>query len=154
MTAAGRHRTRAAGPVMRVRAAARGDRGEVTVELVLATPLLLLTLLLIIQFALWSHATHVAQAAASQALAAARTHRGTIAAGQDAGSHVLTALAPGPLREAELTVSRGPRGASARVSGHATPVLPGLHLAVTAEASGPRERFVPDTSTAKPWSGR
>ena len=41
----------------RAREAVAGDRGSVTVELVIATPLLLLALLTIIQFALWSHAT-------------------------------------------------------------------------------------------------
>jgi Flp pilus assembly protein TadG len=50
----------------RLAAVLRGDRGAVSVELVLATPLLLLMLLAIVQFALWSHATHIAQAAASQ----------------------------------------------------------------------------------------
>src|SRR4051794_21902947 len=61
----------------RLRRRLRGDRGAVTVELVIATPLLLLMLLAIVQFALWSHATHIAQAAASQGLAAARVQNGT-----------------------------------------------------------------------------
>ena len=65
----------------RVRRALRGDRGSVSAELVIATPLLLLMLLAIVQFALWSHATHIAQAAASQGLAVARSQNGTAAAG-------------------------------------------------------------------------
>ncbi|HEY3709387.1 MAG TPA: TadE/TadG family type IV pilus assembly protein, partial [Amycolatopsis sp.] len=70
-------RSRAHVLAKQARRALRGDQGEVTVELVIATPLLLLALLAIIQFAVWSHATHVAQAAASQALATARTQDGT-----------------------------------------------------------------------------
>ncbi|WP_216211067.1 TadE/TadG family type IV pilus assembly protein [Amycolatopsis aidingensis] len=130
----------------RVRGALRGDRGAVTVELVLATPLLLLALLAIIQFAVWSHATHVAQAAASQALAAARTQDGTTSAGQAAGQRLLADLAAGPLREPHITVSRSPAVVSVSVRGEATAVLPGVHLHVHAEAFGEVERFVPDTA--------
>ena len=50
-------------------------------ELVIATPLLLLLVLLIAQFALYMHATHIAQAAASEALSEARVSGGTAAAG-------------------------------------------------------------------------
>ncbi|MGH3185480.1 MAG: TadE/TadG family type IV pilus assembly protein, partial [Streptosporangiaceae bacterium] len=38
----------------------RDERGSATAELVIATPLLLLLILAIVQFALWEHATHVA----------------------------------------------------------------------------------------------
>src|SRR5829696_7992721 len=48
------------------------DRGSVSAELVIAMPLLMLLILLIAQFALWAHATHIAQASAAQGLAAAR----------------------------------------------------------------------------------
>ncbi|QFU86719.1 TadE-like protein [Amycolatopsis sp. YIM 10] len=116
-------------------------------ELVIATPLLLLALLAIIQFAVWSHATHVAQAAASQALAAARTQDGTASAGHTAGLRLLDDLAAGPLRDPHLTVSRGATAVSVSIRGEATAVLPGVHLHVHAEASGEVERFVPDTAS-------
>jgi len=131
-----------------VRRALRGDRGEVTVELVLAAPLLLLALLAIVQFALWSHATHVAQAAASQALAAARTQDGTAGNGQAAGQRLLDDLAAGPLREPQLAVSRSAATVSVSIRGEATAVLPGVHLPVHAEAFGEVERFLPDLTTA------
>ncbi len=47
----------------------REESGSATAELVIATPLLLLLILAIVQFALWEHATHVAQAVAQQGLA-------------------------------------------------------------------------------------
>jgi hypothetical protein len=125
------------------RRALAGDRGAVTVELVLATPLLLLALLTIIQFALWSHATHVAQAAASQALAAARVQDGTPAAGHAAGQHLLDELAHGPLQNSQIDVTRIASSATISIRGEASPVIPGLHLHVHAEASGAIERFVP-----------
>ncbi|UUV36001.1 pilus assembly protein [Amycolatopsis roodepoortensis] len=131
----------------RARHALSGDRGEVTVELVIATPLLLLALLAIIQFAVWSHATHVAQTAASQALAAARVQHGTAGTGHAAGQRLLDDLAAGPLREPQLTVTRDATSVAVSIRGEAATVLPGVQLHVHAETAGEVERFVPDTGT-------
>jgi Flp pilus assembly protein TadG len=122
----------------------RGDRGSVSVELVIATPLLLFMLLAIIQFALWSHATHIAQAAASQGLAAARVQDGTAAAGNASAQQMLDQLDSGPLTGASVNADRSATAASVRIAGTATSVVPFLHLPVHAEATGPVERFVPD----------
>ncbi|UOX88404.1 pilus assembly protein [Amycolatopsis sp. FBCC-B4732] len=113
-------------------------------ELVIATPLLLLALLAIVQFALWSHAVHVAQAAASQALSAARTQDGSAAAGRDVGKRLLDDLVRGPLRSPRVGVVRTPTSASVSVEGEVVAVLPGVHLHVHAETAGAVERFVPD----------
>ncbi|GAA1291666.1 TadE/TadG family type IV pilus assembly protein [Saccharothrix xinjiangensis] len=128
----------------RFRRALRGERGAVSAELVIATPLLLLMLLSIVQFALWSHATHIAQAAASQGLAAAGSQNGTSAAGIAGARQLLDQLATGPLRGAVVSADRGAASASVRISGTATSVVPLLSLPVHAEAVGPVERFVPD----------
>ncbi|MCP2269240.1 TadE-like protein [Actinokineospora diospyrosa] len=128
----------------RVRRAVRGDRGAVSAELVIATPLLLLMLLAIVQFALWSHATHLAQAAASQGLAVARAQNGTAAAGAASARQLLDQLAAGPLDNATVAADRGPVSASVRVTGTAAVVVPFLSLPVRAEAAGPVERVVPD----------
>lgn len=112
-------------------------------ELVIATPLLLLILLAIIQFALWSHATHIAQAAASQGLAAARAQDGTAAAGSASAQQMLNQLDSGPLSGASVHAERSATAATVRISGTATSVVPFLHLPVHAEAVGPVERFVP-----------
>lgn len=121
----------------------RGDRGAVSAELVVATPLLLFMLLAIVQFALWSHATHIAQAAASQGLAAARAQHGTAAAGSASAQQMLDQLARGPLTGASVSTDRTATSASVRISGTATSVIPFLSLPVRAEAAGPVERFVP-----------
>ncbi|WP_312871983.1 TadE/TadG family type IV pilus assembly protein [Amycolatopsis acididurans] len=113
-------------------------------ELVIATPLLLLMLLAIVQFALWSHAIHIAQSAASQGLAVARAQNGTAAAGGASAQQMLDDLARGPLSGTTITADRTANAASIRITGTATPVLPFLHLPVHAEAAGPVERFVPD----------
>ncbi|NUT51415.1 MAG: pilus assembly protein [Saccharothrix sp.] len=131
----------------RVRRAERGDRGSVSAELVIATPLLLLMLMAIVQFALWSHATHIAQAAASQGLAVARSQNGTAAAGTSSARQLLDQLASGPLTGSAVTSDRSAASASVRVSGTATSVVPFLSLSVHAEAVGPVERFVPDLAS-------
>jgi Flp pilus assembly protein TadG len=112
--------------------------------LVIVTPLLLLMLLAIVQFALWSHATHIAQAAASHGLAAARAQNGTSASGTASAQQILDQLAAGPLRGAAVSTDRGAAAATVRINGTATPVVPFLSLPVHAEAVGPVERFVPD----------
>lgn len=123
----------------------RAERGAVSVELVIATPLLLFLLLAIVQFALWSHATHIAQAAASQGLADARAQGGTAAAGTASAQELLDQLGRGPLSDTHVTTTRGAEIASVRITGTATSVIPLLDLPVHAEASGPVERFVPGT---------
>jgi len=132
------------GAARRARRVLRGDRGSVSVELVIATPLLLFMLLAIIQFALWSHAEHIAQAAASQGLAAARAQDGTAAAGAAGAQQMLNQLDSGPLIGASVIADRSAISASVRISGTAISVVPFLHLPVHAEAVGPVERFVPD----------
>ena len=121
----------------------RGDRGAVSAELVIATPVLLLMIMLIVQFALWSLATHIAQAATSYGLATTRAHQGTPAAGARITWQLLDQLADGPLREARVAVERGATTATVRISGTASTVVPFLRLPVHAEATGPVERFVP-----------
>lgn len=138
-----RRRRRCVGWSGRLRQAVDGDRGAVSAELVIATPLLLLMLLAIVQFALWSHATHIAQAAASQGLSAARVQGGTAAAGTASAQQLLDQLARGPLTDTSVACERSTDSASVRISGTATSVVPWLSLPVHAEAAGPVERFVP-----------
>ncbi len=117
------------------------ERGAATAELVLATPLLLLLIMSIAQFALWMHASHVAQAAASQALSATRVQGGTAARGQNAADQILQQLGRGPLRDPHVTVIRSPERASVHVEGAVIQVLPFLTLMADGDAAGPVERF-------------
>lgn len=133
----------------RVRTALRrlrsDERGVGTAELVIATPLLLLLILLIAQFALYMHATHIAQAAASEALSAARVSGGSAAAGNVEGQKVLAQLGSGPLQGTSVNVQRGPAQVSVTVTGTAINVLPFATFTVHAEAVGPVEKFTPPT---------
>ncbi|USX56430.1 pilus assembly protein TadE [Lentzea sp. HUAS12] len=111
---------------------------------------MLLLLLVIVQFALWSHATHTAQAAATQGLAAARAQQGTAEAGTASARRLLDQLTRGPLTQADVSTHRGTESASVRITGTARSVVPFVQLPVRAEASGPVERFVPADGTANP----
>jgi TadE-like protein len=120
------------------------DRGAASADLVVAAPLVLLILMAIVQFALWSHATHIAQAAAAEGLAASRVQGGTAADGTSAARRLLDQLARGPLTDGNISSERGAVSASVRITGTATAVVPFVRLPVHAEAAGPVERFVPD----------
>ncbi|WP_418153403.1 TadE family protein [Actinoalloteichus caeruleus] len=125
----------------RTREALRGERGAVSLELIIATPLLMFVLLVIVQAGLWSHATHLAQAAASRGLAAARVHHGTAQQGHDEAARLLDALGSASLTDIRIDIDRGPDTASAHITGHASSVVPGLKLPVRATTSGPVERL-------------
>jgi Flp pilus assembly protein TadG len=131
---------------MKLRSALRkirnDERGSGTVELVIATPALLLLILLIAQFALYMHATHIAQSAASQALSATRVEGGSAAAGNAEAQRVLSQLGSGPLQESSVNARRGATTASVTISGTATTILPFITLTVHVEAAGPVDKFI------------
>ncbi|WP_394617372.1 TadE family protein [Lentzea sp. JNUCC 0626] len=128
----------------RLRSALADDRGAASAELVIALALVMLVVMAAAQFALWSHATHIAQAAASQGLAASRVQDGTADDGRRAAQYLLDQLASGPLSDESISSKRGDVSASVRVFGTATAVVPFVRLPVHAEAAGPVERFLPD----------
>lgn len=136
--------------VGRVRGLLHDERGAATVELVVIMPFLLLIIMSIAQYAVWSHATHIAQAAASEALSAARVQDGTAQAGHSEANRVLDHLGRGPLRDVQIVVHRDANGVSVTVTGTASPVVPFLQLAVHAEAAGPVEVFRPLPSGGGP----
>jgi len=121
-----------------------GDRGGATVELVIAVPVLMLMILFIVQAAVWMHATHVAQAAATRALDAGAAYGGSAAQGQSAGNQTLAALGSGVLKDPQVTVTRTATDVRVDITGTAATVVPGIRWRVHATAAGPAERFVPD----------
>lgn len=120
----------------------RGERGAATAELVVATPLLLLILMVIVQAALVLHAQHVADAAAVRAVTAARVEGGTAADGRAAADALLDRIGRGVLPDAEVTVDRRSDRVRVQVSGTARRLIPGLTLRVRSTADAPVERFV------------
>jgi Flp pilus assembly protein TadG len=125
----------------------RRDDGSASVEFMVAVPLLLLMVMFIVQGAVWSHATHVAQAIATRALDAARIQGGSAAAGQAAAAQAIQALGSGVLRDLQIRITRTATRATVEVNATATSVVPGVHWAIHTQVSAPVERFIPATGS-------
>jgi len=97
--------------------------------------------MIIVQFALWAHASHIATAAAQEGARAARVQDGSAASGQAraedfaqrAGTQVLTHL--------RVVADRNRDTVRVEVKGDAVALIPGLALPVHAVSTGPVERF-------------
>ena len=116
-----------------------GESGAVAAELVIATPLLLLLVLGVVQFALWEHASGVAEAAAQQGLSVARLQGETSQAGTAETDSVLAQLGTGVLMGPQVTATRTAATTTVVVSGHAESVVGIFSLPVRATAVGPTE---------------
>jgi Flp pilus assembly protein TadG len=125
----------------------RSDRGAASVQLVLAIPALLLIALLVVQFAVFWHARHIAQYAARRGLAMARAEDGTAADGQAQARHSLAALGGRVLTAPSVTAERTAARATVHVDGTVLRVLPvpGLVLHASGTTSGPTERITMPT---------
>jgi Flp pilus assembly protein TadG len=121
------------------------DGGAASAEMVIATPLLMLIILLAVQFGIWAHATHIAQATAAEALAAARVRGGTDAAGRQRAQQVLTQIGSPVLASPDIAISRTAAAVTVHITGTAERVLPlpGVALPVAVTVTGPIERLTP-----------
>ena len=108
-------------------------------ELVIATPLLLLLIMGVIQFALWQHAEHIASAVAQQGVAVGRLQGETAAAGQNEAQSVLNQLGSTVLVGSNITATRTNATTTVTVTGHAESIIGLFPLPVKAVAAGPTE---------------
>lgn len=120
------------------------ERGYVTTEVVLLTPVLLFLVMLVVQFGLWLHAQHVAQAAADEGLRDARTSSVPLADAEAHASAFLDQTGSSVIRDRVLSIDRDGDIARVIISGHAPAVVPGFELGVRAVAAAPVERFRSD----------
>lgn len=125
----------------------RTEWGGASAELVVATPLLLILLFGIVQFALWQHASHVVEAAAQEGARSARLSGGTIDSGKTETYAFLDQLGPNLVLDPQVTVIRDNASARVEVRAHVESVVPGLDLPIHAVSYGPVERFIPGTAT-------
>lgn len=123
------------------RALTRDERGAVSAELVIATPLLLLLIMGVIQFALWEHAEHIATAVAQQGVSVGRLQDQTAQAGQQQAQTVLDQLGPTVLSGTSITATRTEEMTTVTVTGHAESILGLFTLPVKATASGATENY-------------
>src|SRR5437879_2145562 len=107
----------------------------------MATSVLLLCLLAIVQVALWFHASHVAAAAAQEGARSARLAEGSAAAGEGKARDFLHLSAGGLLTDLVVSARRDRDSATVEVRGHVISLLPGFHPPVQAVSSGPVESF-------------
>jgi Flp pilus assembly protein TadG len=123
------------------RALARDDGGAISAELVIATPLLLLLIMGVIQFALWEHAEHIATAVAQQGVSVSRLQGETAANGQNQAQSVLDQLGPTVLAGSKITATRTAQMTTVTVTGHAESIIGLFTLPVKATASGATENY-------------
>jgi len=126
------------------------ERGAGALEVVLVTPLLFLLIAVVVQFALWYHAAHIAIAAAQDGARAARVEGGTSESGRERAQQVIDQLGTRVLNDATITVTRGPEQARVEVRGWAPELVPGLRLPVDAVSAGATERFRPGNEVTSP----
>lgn len=105
------------------------------------TPLLILCVVAVVQFGVWLHATHTAQAIAAQALQTARVSGGSAAVGREQALALLTAAGRHLVLHPSVDVVRDARRAQVRIHGQAQQVLPFLNVPVNVSAAGPVERL-------------
>lgn len=118
--------------------------GATSTELVVVFPAVLLMILLTLQFGLYLHAAQIAEAGAQEAVESAQGERGAAREGEAAARRLLRSL--GALAAPRVDVDRTGTTVTARVSGHAQRLVPGVSLEILATAQGPVERFVPETA--------
>lgn len=105
------------------------------------TPLLVLLVVGVVQFGVWLHATHTAQAIAAQALQTTRVSDGSAASGREQAEQLLNAAGRRLVLDPTVDVLRDAQRARVTIHGHAQRVLPFLTLPVNASAAGPVERL-------------
>jgi hypothetical protein len=133
----------------------RGVEGS-TAELVVVFPFVMFILLLVFQFALWYHATHVAQAAAQEG---ARVARLALPSGAPPGTDQVQADAGGQrardfiagmgaFDNKTVTDSWDPGTDVVRVtvSGTVPSLVPGFTLGISEHSEGRREKFRPENA--------
>ncbi|GAB4001764.1 hypothetical protein GCM10029992_38150 [Glycomyces albus] len=125
------------------------DRGSASAEAVIATPVLMLLVLVIIQAGLMVHAHHMAQAAAHTALDAARAELADGGTGATAAEASLTRNASGTLEDADVSVSRGAETVTVTITGNAARIVPLFDLPVSVTVTGAVEHIEPIDESAQ-----
>jgi Flp pilus assembly protein TadG len=122
----------------------RFERGDATVETVLAVPVLLFVILVVIQAGLWFHGSQVMEAGAQEGVRAGRVEGGTVGDAETRARQFVTGISPSLGSTAAIQASRTAEVTRVVVTGRVQEVVPGLRLSVTGSAQGPTERFRED----------
>jgi hypothetical protein len=123
------------------------DEGSVTLETVIAVPLLLTAILLTLHAALWFHARNIALASAQEGVRVARAYGATT---DGTGTALNFARSTGDgflLSPTADTTGSTATTAAVRVTGQSISLIPFVPTNVTQTARGPRERFTTPSSS-------
>ncbi|MEE2037568.1 pilus assembly protein [Nocardiopsis sp. CT-R113] len=115
----------------------RDDRGSADTLFVI--PLMFTMLLGILQYGMWIHAHHRAQAVATEALAVGRAHDGSAREGRERGLAMVGDLGGAILQDVRVRVERRDGTTRTTVTGTAVSLVPGWRPTVSATLSGPTE---------------
>ncbi len=116
------------------------ERGELTLQLSVIFPVLILFVYLSVQVGLWWHAGQIADGAAAEAIEAAQVEGATDADGADAAVWFLSQA--GYMEDVTVQVGRTVDTVTATVTGEAFQIIPLGSWSVSATASGPLEQTV------------
>lgn len=122
------------------------EQGSVTLEIVIAVPVLLTAVLITLNAALWYHARNIALSAAQEGVRTARAHNANPTTSGSNALEFARDTGDGFLLSPAVDTS-GTTGTTivVRVSGKAVTLVPGLNLTVSQVARGTRERFTTPT---------
>jgi Flp pilus assembly protein TadG len=108
-------------------------------------PVFITLLLMIVQYALWLHASHVAMAAAQEGARVARMATMNAPSqelqGEAKARSFLSALGPNIIGSPQVSGSRTNDMARIQVTGSGTSIIPGFTFTITKSSEGPVERF-------------
>jgi Flp pilus assembly protein TadG len=118
----------------------RGDAG--LAEFVVCLPVFFLLVIAGVQYALWSHASHLARAAAEQGSQVASGYGSTLSAGTQAAQSFIATTGPGTLTDPQVVIStRSGDVTQVTVTGRAQALIPWLDLTVSATSNAPIQEY-------------
>lgn len=119
-----------------------GDAGGSPLEFVIGFPLVLLMLMVIIQFAVFHHARHIAEAAAQEGARAARQNSGSSTSAETTARRYLDELGSDFVISAAVTVTHpDTQTVRVRIRGRAPQLVPFLRLRLDQSSQGAIEEF-------------
>ncbi len=132
-------------PQRRQRTRAHRGRGEEGfADFVICLPVFFLLVIVGIQFALWSHAAHLARAAAEQGSQVASGYGSSAHAGTQAAYQFIATTGPGTLTGAQVsTTTLSGDTAQVIVTGRAQALIPWFDLTVSATSDAPIQEYRP-----------
>ena len=114
------------------------ERGELTLQLAVLFPVLILFVYLSVQVGLWWHAGQIADAAVAEAVETAQIEGATDSDGADAAVWFLTQA--GYMENVTIQVGRTTKTVTATITGNAYQIIPIGNWPVSASATGPLEQ--------------